>query len=272
MLRGDANVRYQIRYPLMTGYESLGEVIEVARDVQDWLPGDRVLAFYGHSTYAVLDSREAVRAPRDVPDDQALPALLTCDVWKAIRRFTGQSNRDVLITGAGAIGLMAVWLLKQRTMRSTTISEPRIERRALASALGARLALPPGELETCSAVFAQGLECSGNARAFSQLQRMMDHGSEIVILADALDEPYVLERVFHERELRVVGSSDGEAYPVHAEWYFSQPPPDLEQLAKIFDLRIHVDELANCLVQLAHGQIAPIKILVDYRPLMSLSA
>ncbi|MGZ6387991.1 MAG: alcohol dehydrogenase catalytic domain-containing protein, partial [Ktedonobacterales bacterium] len=42
------------RYPHMTGYESLGVVVARGNDVHDLQIGERVVAFYGHRTHAIV--------------------------------------------------------------------------------------------------------------------------------------------------------------------------------------------------------------------------
>jgi alcohol dehydrogenase len=69
---------------------------------------------------------------------------------------------------------------------------------------------------------------------------------------------------FHEKELMLVGSSDGWDYQEHAKWYFQfvqEHPHDLERL---FDYVTTQNDLAVAFQQLALGTIKPIKIFVSY--------
>jgi alcohol dehydrogenase len=100
--------------------------------------------------------------------------------------------------------------------------------------------------------------------AFTLLQDKVQHNGRICILADGNIEPLVLTSAFHEKELSVVGSSDGRDYQGHAQWFFEivhRHPHTLEQL---FDYQITADNLVQTFESLAQGTIQPIKVLVRY--------
>ena len=60
---GTARSTQQPSYPYMTGYESIGTVIACGRDVQHLSIGDRVVAFYGHRTHAIIPETKAIKIP-----------------------------------------------------------------------------------------------------------------------------------------------------------------------------------------------------------------
>src|SRR6266571_6213438 len=130
---GTARSSEPIRYPRMTGYESVGVVISCGSHVQRFKTGDRVIAFYGHRTHAIISEAQAIAVPDNVPDALALLSILTCDVGKGIRKVTPQQNESVLVTGAGTIGLLTVFMLKALGVRTVDVVEPRTERCAMAS-------------------------------------------------------------------------------------------------------------------------------------------
>src|SRR5436190_21687835 len=47
-------------YPKMTGYESIGNVIACGSAIQHLHAGDRVVAFYGHRTHAIVPEAKAI--------------------------------------------------------------------------------------------------------------------------------------------------------------------------------------------------------------------
>lgn len=55
--------------------------------------------------------------------------------------------------------------------------------------------------------------------AFALLQAAVAPGSVICILADGNREPLLLQPAFHEKELIVVGLSDGLDYPGYADGF-----------------------------------------------------
>jgi alcohol dehydrogenase len=103
---GTARSTEPIRYPHMTGYESAGIVIARGSDVQRLQVGDRVIAFYGHRTHAIIPEAKAIAVPDNVPDALALLSILTCDVSKGIRKVAPQpadkliETFELLATGA----------------------------------------------------------------------------------------------------------------------------------------------------------------------------
>ena len=112
----------------MTGYESAGVVIARGSDVQRLQVGDRVIAFYGHRTHAIIPEAKAIAVPDNVPDVLALLSILTCDVSKGIRKVAPQPDESVLITGAGTIGLLTIFMLKAFGVQKIDVVEPRAER------------------------------------------------------------------------------------------------------------------------------------------------
>ena len=96
----------------MTGYESVGIVIDRGSAVQRLQIGDRTVAFYGHREYGIVSEAKAIKVHDGVSDEVALLVILTCDVSKGIRKIVPQQHESALITGAGTLGLLAVFMLK----------------------------------------------------------------------------------------------------------------------------------------------------------------
>src|SRR5437667_2721189 len=253
-----------IRYPRMTGYESAGVVISCGSHVQRFKTGDRVIAFYGHRTHAIISEAQAIAVPDNVPDALALLSILTCDVGKGIRKVTPQQNESVLVTGAGTIGLLTVFMLKALGVRTVDVVEPHVERCTMALQLGARMAMSPQEITKSSEIYPMAFECSSRDAAFELLQGKMQRDGRICILSDGNIEPLTLKPAFHEKELIIFGSSDGWDYQEHAKWFFHlvrEYPFNLEQL---FDYQTTATNLITTFEQLATGTIMPIKVLVKY--------
>ena len=87
----------------------------------------------------------------------------------------------------------------------------------------------------------------------------------ICILADGNLEPLVLAPTFHEKELRIVGSSDGWDYHEHARWYFNVVRRHSYNLEQIFDYHTTAGDLPATFEQLSTGAITPTKVLVQYK-------
>ncbi len=105
-------------------------------------------------------------------------------------------GEDVLVTGAGPIGIMAAAVAKHAGARHVVISDPNPYRRALAEKVGVRYAFDPRE-KTLKWVmqelnmhegFDVGLEMSGNPSAFRDMLGAMSHGGKIAMLGIPSEE------------------------------------------------------------------------------------
>jgi alcohol dehydrogenase len=251
------------RYPRMTGYESVGEVIACGVEVEGLAPGDRVVAFYGHRTHALVPEARAIRVSAGISDPLALLVILTCDVAKGIRKLAPRQDEPALVTGAGAIGLLTLWVLRAYGARAVDVVEPLLGRRELALRLGARRAVPPGSPDL-DAAYAASIECSSRQAGFALLQRHAAPGSRICVLADGNVEPLVLTPDFHAKELAVTSSSDGWDYQQHARWYFERIRDGAPDLEALFEADILADGLPGLFERMAAGETAPVKALVRY--------
>ena len=271
LYRGTARSGGPATYPRMTGYESVGRVVARGGAAGRLRVGERVVAPYGHRTHGVVPEAKAIVVPDGISDALALLAILSCDVAKGVRKLDPRPDEPILVSGAGAIGLLTVFVLHASGLRAIDVIEPRAERRDLALRLGARAALPPEEGGDDEPTYAAAFECSSSAAGFALLQGRMATGGRICVLADGNREPLALAPAFHERELLVVGSSDGWDYQAHARWYFDvlhrgdRGDHDYARnLAALFDCHTTARDLAATFERLATGAIAPVKVLVRY--------
>ncbi len=99
-------------------------------------------------------------------------------------------GEDVLVTGAGPIGIMAAAVARHAGARHVVISDPNPYRRELARKVGVSMAFDPaaGTLAEVqqklhmSEGFDVGLEMSGNPHAFRDMLGSMSHGAKIAML------------------------------------------------------------------------------------------
>jgi alcohol dehydrogenase len=245
----------------MTGYESLARVAHVGEGVDTALLGKRVLATYGHRTAALLDAEDCILVPDEIPDEVALLAILSNDASKGVGKLALGPTSKVLITGAGTLGLLALHRLRWLGVEVVDVVEPLPARRDLALRLGARAALAPDEPPVTP--YDAGIEGSARASAFSLLQQVIKRGGQLCVLSDGNVEPLVLEPHFHERELSVVASSDGEDYPGHAEAFWAHWRGSKAPLEALFEWRVTASELQKAFERAAAGP-PPVKILVSY--------
>ncbi len=208
-----------IHPPLVVGHEFVGKVVEVGSNVNDFNPGDLVSG-EGHVTcgrcrHCMAGQRHlcantvGLGVGRDgaFAEYVALPMTNIWHHWPGIDEevaaiFDPFGNavhtalafevhgEDVLISGAGPIGLMAIGVVRHAGARHVVISEPNAFRRELAAKMGATIAVDPRERDLGDVQrelgmvegFDVALEMSGNAVALQSAISNMAHGGRIAIL------------------------------------------------------------------------------------------
>lgn len=262
---GQSREAKPIEYPMMIGYESYGRITGVGKNIPEQLIGEKVVAQYGHCTHAVLPLKEIIFAPSRIPPPTALLAILTCDVAKGIRKLNIKPEERVLVTGAGAIGLITIWLLKKYGIQTIHVLELDEDRCEKALRLGASVAIHPAEAQKWAEEFEVGIECSNQDSAFQILQEKMTHQGRIAVLSDGNLEALSLSAHFHHKELTLIASSDGWDYQRHATWFWQITENDNILAVLLFDLTISHMDLPETFLKLSKESINPVKVLVNYQ-------
>ncbi|WP_328499120.1 L-threonine 3-dehydrogenase [Streptomyces sp. NBC_00414] len=215
----DGWARQTVKAPLVLGHEFVGEVVETGRDVGDIAVGDRVSG-EGHLVCGKCRNCQAGRrhlcratVGLGVGRDGAFAeyvALPATNVWvhrvpvdldiAAIFDPFGNAvhtalsfplvGEDVLITGAGPIGLMAAAVAKHAGARHVVVTDVSEDRLELARKIGVTLALNVAESGIADGQralglregFDVGLEMSGNPVAMRDMLANMTHGGKIAML------------------------------------------------------------------------------------------
>jgi threonine 3-dehydrogenase len=219
IFKWDAWARRTIPVPMVVGHEFVGRIVEVGSNVHDFHIGD-IVSGEGHvvcgrcrnclagrrhlckDTQGIGVNRPGAFAeylalpvtnvwvhdphiPRDVqaifdPFGNAVHTALSFDVL----------GEDVLVTGAGPIGIMAAAVVRHAGARHVVVTDVNPYRLELARKMGATMGL---DVRTQSIAEAQkqlgmregfdvGLEMSGNADAFRGMLANMCHGGKIAML------------------------------------------------------------------------------------------
>ncbi|MCY0904604.1 L-threonine 3-dehydrogenase [Arthrobacter sp. H14-L1] len=216
----DAWAAENINAPLIPGHEFYGEVVEIGAQVRDVKVGDRVSG-EGHIVCGICRNcragrrqmcinTESVGVQRDgafaeyvvIPeinvwvhhDTSVTPALgaIFDPFGNAVHTALSFPlvGEDVLITGAGPIGLMAIAVARHagaRKIAITDVSAPRLE---LARSMGVDLAVDVSRTRVKDAQrelgmregFDIGLEMSGHPTALPEMIDNMNHGGRIAML------------------------------------------------------------------------------------------
>ena len=215
----DAWAQKTIPVPMVVGHEFVGEIVAVGSNVNDFFPGETVSGeghvvcgrcrncLAGRRHLCKSTSGVGVNRPGAFAEYLALPQT---NVWHqepcidldVASIFDPLGNavhtalsfdllgEDVLITGAGPIGIMAVAVARHAGARYVVITDMNSYRLDLAKKLGATVAVDVRS-ESLEAVmndlgmkegFDVGLEMSGSPAALRQMLGAMCHGGKVAML------------------------------------------------------------------------------------------
>ncbi|HVA55726.1 MAG TPA: L-threonine 3-dehydrogenase [Gammaproteobacteria bacterium] len=215
----DAWAQKTIPVPMTVGHEFVGVVAEIGNEVQGFKIGQRVSG-EGHITCGHCRNCRAgrrhlcrntvgvgVNRPGCFAEYLAIPAVnayplpdaITDDIAAFLDPFGNATHtalsfdlvgEDLLITGAGPIGCMAVAIAKHVGARYVVITDVNDYRLELASKMGATRAVnvQKQKLEDVMQAldmkegFDVGMEMSGNPQAFRQMLANMAHGAKVALL------------------------------------------------------------------------------------------
>lgn len=215
----DAWAQKTIPVPLVVGHEFVGEIVEVGSNVADFRPGN-VVSAEGHvvcgrcrnclagrrhlckdtkgigvtrpGAFAEYISVPMTNVWQHKPDINRNVASIFDPFGNAVHTALSFDvlGEDVLITGAGPIGIMAAAVVRHAGARFVVITDVNEYRLELAEKMGVTTALNirQGSIREVQQKlgmkegFDVGLEMSGNASAFRGMVENMCHGGKIAML------------------------------------------------------------------------------------------
>jgi len=130
--------RVETRFPARIGHEVSGEVVAVGPATTTFRPGDRVAVWTVAAGYAeyVAVREDYCRPVGQLPLEQALAEPLAC-ASNAVELTDVRLGDDVVIIGAGFMGLLVLQLVALRGARQIVVADTRADVLALAGQLGA---------------------------------------------------------------------------------------------------------------------------------------
>lgn len=213
----DAWAQRTIHLPLVVGHEFEGQIVEIGSEVSGFAVGTRV-AVEGHITCGHCRNCRAGRRHLcrnavgiGVQRDGAFAELIAVPAANAYAMPPGMPDEigscldplgnavhsalsfdlvgeDVLITGAGPIGVMAAAVARFVGARYVVVSDVNPYRLALARRMGATLAVEPTMVRPAMSELGMvegydvGLEMSGNPDALHSMLEVMNNGGRIALL------------------------------------------------------------------------------------------
>ena len=242
-----------IKVPTVLGHELAGEIVEVGSNVNDFYVGDKV-SVEGHLVcgrcrnclagrrYKCANTR-GFGVNTDGGFAEYIAAPMT-NIWKhhtdmdmdvaAIFDPFGNAvhtalafevfGEDVLITGAGPIGIMAAAVAKHAGARHVVITDVNPKRLELAKKLGATHTVDVREKSIADVQkdlgmkegFDVGMEMSGNPTAFRDMLANMTHGGSVAFLGIPSDEFAINWKTVIFNMLTIKGIYGREMYET---WY-----------------------------------------------------
>jgi 2-desacetyl-2-hydroxyethyl bacteriochlorophyllide A dehydrogenase len=225
-------------YPIIPGHEFAGRVVARGPGIPaDWRDGERVAVdpslFCGHcracrsgrgnlcanwnaigdtvngafAEYVAVPAVNAYRIPDGVDDAQgALVEPLSCAVH-GLRRIGPVISEDILLTGAGTMGLLLLQLLNRAGARSVSVVDRKAARLQAAKTLGAASAA-----EDVAALdrrmFGVAVDATGSPAAIEACFRSLDRGGRLLIFGVTNGDAMVSLSPFriYNDEITVLGS------------------------------------------------------------------
>ncbi len=208
-----------IPVPMTVGHEFYGEIAEIGQEVQGLKVGQRVSG-EGHLTcgycrncragkrhlcrntlgvgvnrpgcfaeYLAIPASNVIVLPNDITADQAAIMDPLGNATHCALAFD-VVGEDVLITGAGPIGIMAAAIVKHIGARHVVITDVNETRLELARKMGATRAVNIAKQNLDMVMqelgmlegFDIGLEMSGNPSALNDMMKAMNHGGHVAML------------------------------------------------------------------------------------------
>jgi threonine 3-dehydrogenase len=215
----DAWAQKTIPYPMVVGHEFVGEIVEAGSNVSDFRPGD-VVSAEGHvvcgrcrnclagrrhlcadtkgigvnrpGAFAEFISVPMTNVWHHKPDIDRDVASIFDPFGNAVHTSLSFNvlGEDVLITGAGPIGIMAAAIVRHAGARFVVITDVNDYRLELAKKMGATVAVNVQKTSVAEVQkqlgmkegFDVGLEMSGSPTAFREMIDNMCHGGKIAML------------------------------------------------------------------------------------------
>ena len=211
--------RKTVPFPLVVGHEFVGEIVEIGADVKDFSVGE-IVSGEGHVVCG--HCRNCMAGRRHLCNDTAgigvtrpgafaeYIALPQANVWEHKPDIDRDSasifdpfgnathsalsfpvlGEDVLVTGAGPIGIMSAAIVRHAGARHVVITDVNEYRLGLAKGMGATRAVNVARENLADVQkelgmdegFDVGLEMSGNPSALNDMLENMCHGGKIAML------------------------------------------------------------------------------------------
>ncbi len=186
--------------PGQPGHEMTGEVVAIGPEVTSLAVGDRVAAWRDagarrqgcYAQYVPFQAENLLQVPTDLASENVASLELSMCVqvsFNQLQKMNAVAGKRVGVSGLGPAGLVAVQMARAYGAAQVVAIDVVAERRALATQLGADLALAPDDAHfaTAAGTFAldSAVDCTGLKVS---IEFLMTHTKEMVALFGVLRE------------------------------------------------------------------------------------
>ena len=296
---------WKIETPLILGHEFTGEVVETGPDVRCFKPGDRVViepavtcgtCYYcngidtnnyfcenrptvgftqdgAFADFVKVPEKGLHRLPENLDFEKgALVEPLACAI-RGSDRSEVQPGDNVIVLGAGPIGLLLILLTRLRGAAKVVVTEPNTKRMEMASTLGADLVLDPGkeDVKARSREIFNGrdadvvIEAVGSKTTTEQSFVLTRPGGRVCIVGlcpqgtpVAIPDSF---EAFYIKELTIAGSSCSPKGTF--ERAIRLLAADRIDVSNFITHRYGLDDLDKALTMIAGGKEPAIKVVIS---------
>lgn len=170
----------QWSYPIGLGYAAVFAVEETGENVRGFRKGDLAFCYGQHADRQVCSWQDAIRLPDGMQPETALFGRMTAVSMATLSRLRTHPGESVLVTGLGAVGLLAMQAYSLCGFRVFGM-DPDAERAALAARLSG---CPAADriYDELAGRFALALECSGTQQGAMICCEALRSGGELSLV------------------------------------------------------------------------------------------
>ncbi len=226
---------------MVMGHEFAGEIVETGRDVGDWKSGERVCALPllgcgschwcsagavhlcptlrgaglgpvggAYAEYVLVSARETFRLPENLPTHEGALVEPLAVGLHAVHGGRIRPGDDVLIIGAGPVGLATTLWARHAGAREVVVSDFVEHRREMAGRMGATQVIDPGAGEVGPAFERIAgrkpdviLECVGVPGVLQQVFELAAPRSRVVVVGVCMVPDTIVPVIALTKELQV---------------------------------------------------------------------
>lgn len=215
-------------YPTTSGYENVGEVIELGENVKKLKLGDKVFSHHCHETGYISDEGALIKLEEDLSPELGIFIALARVAHNGILDARINLGETVAVFGLGVVGQLVAQMAKAsgaETVIGIDLYENRLN---MAKKLGADAVLNPKTEDIGIAVMKLtsnrgadvAIECSGAYTALHEAIRTVGYNGIVVSLSyyQGAGKSLYLGEEFHHRRVQIKCSQNGGTDPALPHW------------------------------------------------------